>query len=92
MRPEDDQDLPDPQVPAGLRDALAALGGGLETSPETDEAVLRAAEFVTPDDIKTVTKAVVTHRLILSPDASLEGVRGDDVVDAILTQVPVPKD
>jgi MoxR-like ATPase len=56
------------------------------------EAVLRAADFVTPDDIKTVTKAVVTHRLILSPDASLEGVRGDDVVDAILTQVPVPRD
>ncbi len=56
------------------------------------EAVLRAAEFVTPDDVKTVTKAVVTHRLILSPDASLEGVRGDDVVDAILTQVPVPRD
>ncbi len=56
------------------------------------EAVLRAADFVTPDDIKTVTKAVVTHRLILSPDASLEGVRGDDVVDAILAQVPVPRD
>ncbi len=56
------------------------------------EAALRAAEFATPDDIKTVTKAVVTHRLILSPDASLEGVRGDDVVDAILTQVPVPRD
>ena len=56
------------------------------------EAVLRAAEFVTPDDIKTVTKAVVTHRLILSPDASLEGVRGDDVVDGILAQVPVPRD
>ena len=56
------------------------------------EAVLRAAEFVTPDDIKTVTKSVVTHRLILSPDASLEGVVGDDVVDAILAQVPVPRD
>jgi MoxR-like ATPase len=56
------------------------------------EAVLRAAEFVTPDDIKTVTRAVVTHRLILSPDASLEGVRGGDVVDAMLAQVPVPKD
>jgi hypothetical protein len=39
-----------------------------------------------------VTKAVVTHRLILSPDASLDGVRGGDVVDAVLAQVPVPKD
>jgi len=56
------------------------------------EACLRGAEFVTPDDVKTVTKAVVNHRLILSPDASLEGVRGDDVVDAVLTQVSVPRD
>ena len=52
----------------------------------------KVAEFVTPDDIKTVTKSVVTHRLILSPDASLEGIGGGDVVDAILAQVPVPKD
>jgi len=56
------------------------------------EAVLRGAEFVTPDDIKTVTKSVVTHRLILSPDASLEGIGGGVVVEAILAQVPVPKD
>lgn len=56
------------------------------------ESVLRGAEFVTPDDIKTVTKSVMTHRLILSPDASLEGIGGGDVVEAILAQVPVPKD
>ena len=56
------------------------------------EAALRGAEFVTPDDVKTVTRAVVNHRLILSPDASLEGVRGEDVVDAVLDQVPVPRD
>ena len=56
------------------------------------EATLRGAEFVTPDDVKTVTRAVVNHRLILSPDASLEGVRGEDVVDAVLDQVPVPRD
>ena len=56
------------------------------------EAVLRGGEFVTPDDVKTVTRSVVTHRLILSPDASLEGIGGGDVVDAVLAQVPVPKD
>jgi MoxR-like ATPase len=56
------------------------------------EAVLRGAEFVTPDDVKAVTKATMTHRLILSPDASLEGVQATDVVDTILSQVPVPKE
>ena len=56
------------------------------------EAVLRGASFVTPDDVKAVTKAVMTHRLILSPDANLEGVRAAEVVESILEQVPVPKE
>jgi MoxR-like ATPase len=56
------------------------------------EASLRGAAFVTPDDVKTVSKSVLVHRLILSPDASLEGVSGSDIVDAILAQVPVPRD
>ena len=56
------------------------------------EAVLRGASFVTPDDVKAVTRAVMTHRLILSPDANLEGVRAADAVDSILQQVPVPKE
>jgi len=56
------------------------------------EAALRGGEFVTPDDVKAVTDAVMAHRLILSPDASLEGIGAGDVVRAILDQVPVPKE
>jgi MoxR-like ATPase len=56
------------------------------------EAALRGGEFVTPDDIKAVAQPVMAHRLVLSPDAALEGVQAKDVVAAIFEQVDVPRD
>ena len=38
------------------------------------EAALNGEEFVTPDHIKTVAKPVMAHRLVLTPDAMLEGI------------------
>ena len=55
------------------------------------EAVLRGGEFVTPDDIKAVAGQVMAHRLILNPEAVLEGVRPDDLSVAILNSVEVPR-
>ncbi len=55
------------------------------------EAALRGEDFVTPDDIKAVAKAVMGHRLILTPDAVLEGIGSDHVLASILGQVEVPR-
>lgn len=55
-------------------------------------AALRSSDYVTPDDIKAVAKQVFSHRLILNPEAGLEGIRADDVVETILGQVEVPRD
>lgn len=55
-------------------------------------AVLRGGDFVTPDDVKKVAKPVISHRIILKPEASLEGVQPVDVVENILGQVEVPRD
>ncbi len=56
------------------------------------EAATRAGEYVTPDDIKAVAKPVMAHRLILSPEAVLEGLDGEQISAAILGQVEVPRD
>ncbi len=56
------------------------------------EAGLRAGAFVTPDDVKAVARPVMAHRLILTPDASLEGVQPVEVVDSMLSQVAVPRE
>jgi len=56
------------------------------------EAALRSSDYVTPDHVKAVARAVVAHRLILTPEAMLEGMDGDSLTDVILGQVPVPRD
>ena len=56
------------------------------------EAAVRGGEFVTPDDVKLVARAVMAHRLILTPDAALEGIGAPEVVDAILDRVKVPRE
>ena len=54
-------------------------------------ACLRGADYVSPDDIKTMAVPVMGHRLLLTPDAVLEGTQAADVVAAILDQVDVPR-
>jgi MoxR-like ATPase len=54
-------------------------------------AGLRGGDFVTPDDVKQVAAAVMAHRLVLTPEAALEGVTDLDVVRALLAETPVPR-
>ncbi|MEO5728058.1 MAG: MoxR family ATPase [Byssovorax sp.] len=54
-------------------------------------AASEGREFVIPDDVKALAPAVLRHRLILHPDAEIEGVSADDCVDDILREAKVPK-
>jgi len=62
-------------------------------------ALLRAArvlaasqrrEDVIPEDVRTLVRPVLAHRLLLSPDAALRGEKLNDVIDRIVTRVRVP--
>jgi MoxR-like ATPase len=55
------------------------------------EAALRGADFVTPDDVKRVAPRVVPHRLVLTPDAVLEGLSPAEEVARLLDSVAVPR-
>lgn len=54
-------------------------------------AWLAEREFVTPDDIKAVAPPLLRHRLILRPEAQLDGVSIESVIQSLLSQVPVPR-
>jgi MoxR-like ATPase len=54
-------------------------------------AWLSGRDFVTPDDVKTLAKPALRHRLTLRPEAELEGVATDGVLDGLLAAVPVPR-
>jgi MoxR-like ATPase len=54
-------------------------------------AALRGAAFVSPDDVKELMPLVVPHRLVLAPEAILEGVTALEIVQKLLQQVAVPR-
>jgi MoxR-like ATPase len=71
----------------------------LGASPRAATALLRASKawawlsgrpFVTPDEVKSLAKPVLRHRLILRPELELDGVTPDRVLDGVLAQVPTP--
>ena len=54
-------------------------------------AAIRGRDFVTPEDIQFVTVHVLNHRLILTPEAEMEGVMAEEVIAEILKTVEVPR-
>lgn len=54
-------------------------------------ARLAGRDFVTPDDVALATPPVFRHRLILRPEAELEGYKVDDVIRNLLGSVTVPR-
>ena len=46
---------------------------------------------MTPDDVKALARPTLRHRIQLRPEAELEGVTPDGVLDGILAAVPVPR-
>jgi MoxR-like ATPase len=67
------------------RGALALLKAARIT------AGLRGGDFVTPDDVKKAAIWVIAHRLVLTPEAALEGSTDVDVVRSLLAETPVPR-
>jgi MoxR-like ATPase len=54
-------------------------------------AYLAGRDFVTPDDVKTVATPLLRHRLLLKPEALLDGLQIDAAIASILNKVPVPR-
>jgi MoxR-like ATPase len=54
-------------------------------------AGMRASDFVTPDDVKQAAPWVLAHRLVLTPEAILEGVSDAQLVQGLLASTPVPR-
>ena len=54
-------------------------------------AALRGRDFVTPDDVRFLAGPVLRHRLLLSPDAELDGATPTDVLREVVQGVEVPR-
>lgn len=54
-------------------------------------SALRGLSFVTPDEVKEVAAPVLRHRVILRPEALIDGLTADYFIENILSRVPVPR-
>ena len=54
-------------------------------------AALEGRDFIIPDDVKRMSLPVLRHRVILRPEAELEGLTQDRVLSQILEGIPVPR-
>jgi len=79
------RELPAVELGASPRAAVHLLGAARAL------ARLSGRDFVTPDDISRLAPSVLTHRILIRPEAELEGYRPHDAVAAALGDVEVPK-
>jgi MoxR-like ATPase len=54
-------------------------------------AAIQGRDFATPDDVKDVADFVIPHRLIVAPEAEIEGISGNDILRELLASLPVPR-
>jgi MoxR-like ATPase len=54
-------------------------------------ARLQERDFVTPDDVAAIAPAALAHRLILTPEAELDGFTARDAIAAAIREVQVPR-
>jgi MoxR-like ATPase len=70
---------------AGPRASIALLQVGKAL------AAMRGRDYLIPDDIKSIAPAVLRHRLLLRPEAEIEGITSDRVITGILDSLDVPR-
>jgi len=87
-------------ITAIARASRRSLDVSLGASPRASIAVLRGArvrallegrDFVTPDDVKSLVPPAYRHRIILRPEAEIQGVSPDDAIARILAKIDVPR-
>ena len=83
-------------VGATRRHPALTLGG----SPRATLALVRGAkvvaamsgrDFATPDDVRTVVAPALRHRVLLTPEREIEGVRAEAVLRRIVEEIEVPR-
>ena len=68
-----------PRAAIGLFAVARALAG------------MEGRDFLIPDDVKSAAPAVLRHRILLKPEADLEGLTADRAIAEVLAAVQVPK-
>ena len=75
----------------GVATGAGPRGGLALVRAARGHAVLQGHDHVTPDDVKAVAHPALRHRIVLSPEAEIEGQIADRIVDEVLRSVDAPR-
>ena len=53
-------------------------------------AFIQGRDYIIPDDVQFLVKAVFAHRIILKSETKFDGITAEEIIDRILGRVPVP--
>jgi MoxR-like ATPase len=73
------------ELGASPRAAIALMNASKAT------AAIQGRDFVIPDDIKAVGKAIMRHRIILTAETEMEGISEDDVLNELFSSIEIPR-
>ena len=79
------RDWPGIAVGAGPRAAIALVRSARA------RALLAGHDYVLPDDVKAMAPAALRHRIVLSPEAEIEGLGVEQLIAALLDRVDAPR-
>lgn len=54
-------------------------------------AAMQGRSYVVPDDVKAIAPPVLRHRILLKPEAEIEGLNADGIIQRLLASVDVPR-
>jgi MoxR-like ATPase len=76
---------PDLVLGSSVRGAIGLLLAGKAL------AALRGRAYVVPDDVKELAAPTLRHRVLLQPEAEIQGLTADDVIERVLGGLEVPR-
>ena len=79
------RDSPLLSLGASPRASLAMLSGSKAL------AIIKGRDFVTPEEIQTIAYPALRHRLMLTPEKEMEGLKPDDIIGQLLEKIEVPR-
>jgi MoxR-like ATPase len=79
------RDSPDLVLGSSVRGAIAILLGAKAL------AAVRGRAYVVPDDVKELAGPALRHRVLLQPEAEIQGLSADDALERVLGGLEVPR-
>ena len=79
------------RIVADLESGASPRAGAMLAGAARARAAMDGRDFVIPDDVKGLSRALLRHRLILSPAAEIDGRTVEEVVTGIIESIEAPR-